>query len=135
MMPIKTLKNWNDCITFCYKKNLEISFQNGSEHETTPLRISRIIGTFSFCSLQWALYSGTKTDTEEKYLTKIEKQRQRLRCAEQSRLCWKWRLENRHWIGFPKKQKHSLHFVMDPQNPAHATKIEYNVQNVSCGLT
>ena len=38
MMPIKASKNWNDCIIFCYKKNLEISFQNGPEHETTSLR-------------------------------------------------------------------------------------------------
>ena len=30
-------KNWNDCIIFCYKKNLEISFQNGPEDETTSL--------------------------------------------------------------------------------------------------
>ena len=39
MMPIKTYKkNWNDCIIFCYKKNLEISFQNGPEHKTTSLK-------------------------------------------------------------------------------------------------
>ena len=38
MMPMETWKNWNDCIIFFYKKNLEISFQNGSEHETTSLR-------------------------------------------------------------------------------------------------
>ena len=37
MMPIKTWQNWNDCIIFCYKKNLEISFQNGHEHEITSL--------------------------------------------------------------------------------------------------
>ena len=29
-------KNWNDYIIFCYKKNLEISFQNGPEHEIRP---------------------------------------------------------------------------------------------------
>ena len=33
----KNIKNWNECIIFCYKKNLEISFQNGPEHETTSL--------------------------------------------------------------------------------------------------
>ena len=41
MMPIKTLKNWTDCIIFCYKKNLEISFQNGPEHETISLKSLR----------------------------------------------------------------------------------------------
>ena len=25
------IKNWNDCIIFCYKKNLLISFQRGPE--------------------------------------------------------------------------------------------------------
>ena len=34
----------------------------------------------------------------------------------------------------PPKKKHSLHFVMDSQNPAHATKSGYNVKNVLCGL-
>ena len=38
MRLIKTLKNWNDCIIFCYKKNLEISFENWPGHETTSLR-------------------------------------------------------------------------------------------------
>ena len=42
MKPIKTLKNRNDCIICCYKKNLEISFQNGPEHETTSLRKYRV---------------------------------------------------------------------------------------------
>ena len=36
-MPIKTLKNWNDFIIFYYEKNLEISFQNGLEHETKSI--------------------------------------------------------------------------------------------------
>ena len=35
----------------------------------------------------------------------------------------------------PQKEKHSLHFVIDSQNPAHAMKSGYNVENVSCGFT
>ena len=35
-------KNWNDCIIFCYKKNLGISLQNRPEHETTSLNAKRL---------------------------------------------------------------------------------------------
>ena len=35
----------------------------------------------------------------------------------------------------PKTKTLRAFFVMDPQNPAHATKIGYNVQNIYCGLT
>ena len=35
----------------------------------------------------------------------------------------------------PKNKNILCIFVMDPQNPAHATKSEYNVQNIFCGLT
>ena len=64
----------------------------------------------SFLLTTYKSYSETKTNTEEKYKIKIEKQR-RLRCAEQIRLRWRSRLGNRHWKGFPQKQKHSLHFL------------------------
>ena len=48
-------------------------------------RISRIISDFLLLST-YKSYSGTKTDTEEKYKTKIEKQKQQRRYAEKSRL-------------------------------------------------
>ena len=38
MMPTKTYKKLNFFLLYCViKKNLEISFQNGPEHETTFL--------------------------------------------------------------------------------------------------
>ena len=37
MMPIKTYKIETIVLYFVTKKNLEISFQNGPEHETTSL--------------------------------------------------------------------------------------------------
>ena len=49
------------------------------------LIISRVIFMSSFLLTTYKSYSETKTNTEEKYKIKIEKQR-RLRCAEQSRL-------------------------------------------------
>ena len=39
MMPIKTYKEIETIVLYyVIKKNLEISFQNGPEHETTSLR-------------------------------------------------------------------------------------------------
>ena len=42
MMPIKTYNKIKTIVLyFVIKKNLEISFQNGPEHETTSLKITK----------------------------------------------------------------------------------------------
>ena len=46
----KNIKNWNDCIIFCYKRNLKISFRNGPEHETTSLKL--------YCTDYWLYTAG-----------------------------------------------------------------------------
>ena len=52
MIPIKTLKTWNDILL--QQNNLEISFQNGPEHETTSLRILETrYHTFTKSSQKW----------------------------------------------------------------------------------
>ena len=43
MMPLKILKNQNDCIILSYKKNLKISFKNEPEHDTTFLIVFLIL--------------------------------------------------------------------------------------------
>ena len=44
MMPIKTYNKIKTIVLyFVIKKNLEISFQNGPEHETTSLKITKKI--------------------------------------------------------------------------------------------
>ena len=68
MMPRTTYKNWNDCIIFCYKKNLEIKFQNGREHETTFFKKSfsvRLSWKNSFSILQFCFHQINKYDLEE----------------------------------------------------------------------
>ena len=77
-------------------------------------------------------YSGTKTDTEEKYKTKIEKQTTPMCRAQQTPI--KMATRETSWERLPQKHKHSLHFVVDSQNLAHATKSGYNIQNVPCRL-
>ena len=43
MLPLKTYKKIETIVLyFVIKKNLEISFENGPEHETTSLRVSKM---------------------------------------------------------------------------------------------
>ena len=63
MMPIKTYKKIKTIVLyFVVKKNLEISFQNGPEHETTSLKTSNSPQEFHYLIIQLQLPIVEKTN-------------------------------------------------------------------------
>ena len=60
----KNIKKLNDCIIFCYKKNLQIRFQNGPEH-TTSLQV------ISNKNKNSSLYKIVQNYKQRSYLTTI----------------------------------------------------------------
>ena len=80
-----------------------------------------------FLLTTYKLYSGTKTDMNKN--TKQKSKNKDNSSDVQSKADSDEDGDSETVIGeaLPKNKKHSLHFVMDSQNPAHATKSGYNV--------